>query len=166
MYIQSYMVSTPKSAPATAGRITWQCACFNTRKAARAVTRFYDDMLEPSGLTATQLTMLGAISISGPARISLLAELLVLDKTTLTRNLKLLETAAMVTIAAGEDRRERIVALTPQGAEAVERALPHWRAAQRRIVEHLGEARWHRLVDDLSDLEGIVSRPGSPTRAN
>ena len=153
------MVSNTKSSPATAGRITWQCACFNTRKAARAVTRFYDDMLEPSGLKATQLTMLGAISISGPARMSDLADMLALDKTTLTRNLKLMEAGGLIAMAQGADRRARIVSLTRAGADALERALPLWREAQRRAVEHLGEARWRRLVADLADLEGLV--PGA-----
>ncbi len=155
MYIQLNMVSTPKPAHATAGRITWQCACFNTRKAARAVTRFYDDMLEPSGLKATQLTMLGAISISGTARMSELADMLELDKTTLTRNLKLLEAGGLIAIAAGADRRARVVALTGAGADALERALPRWREAQRRMAEHLGEARWRGLVEDLAKLDTL-----------
>ena len=149
------MVSAAKSSPSGAGRITWQCGCFNTRKAARAVTRFYDGMLAPSGLKATQLTMLGAISISGPARMSELAEMLALDKTTLTRNLKLLEAAGLIAIAAGADRRARVVALTGAGTDALERALPRWREAQRRMAEHLGEARMRRLVDDLAELEHL-----------
>ncbi len=149
------MVSTAKSAHSAAGRITWQCACFNTRKAARAVTRFYDDMLAPSGLKATQLTMLGAISISGPTRMSELADMLALDKTTLTRNLTLLEAGGLIAIAAGADRRVRVVALTRAGADAVDRALPRWREAQRRIVEHLGEVRWRRLVADLAEIDAL-----------
>ena len=149
------MESASRSAQSTGGRITWQCACFNSRKAARAVTRFYDDMLAPSGLKATQLTMLGAISILGTARMSELASLVALDKTTLTRNLKLLQGDDLIAIVAGADRRVRGVALTRTGADALERALPLWREAQRRMVEHLGEARWHRLVADLAEFDGI-----------
>ncbi len=149
------MDSTSISAQAVGGRITWQCACFNTRKAARAVTRFYDDMVAPSGLKATQLTMLGAISISGPTRMSELAEMLALDKTTVTRNLKLLEAGGLIAIAAGADRRVRVVALTGAGTDALEHALPRWREAQRRIVEHLGEARWRRLVADLAEIDAL-----------
>jgi DNA-binding MarR family transcriptional regulator len=150
------MDSNPDGSPAGAGRITWQCACFNTRKAARMVTRFYDDVLAPSGLKATQLTMLGAISISGPTRLSSLAEMLELDKTTLTRNLKRLETDGMIEVARNpEDRRVRIAALTPTGEAALKRALPLWRAAQLRLVEHLGEARWRAFVADLAELEAL-----------
>ncbi len=119
------------------------------------MTRFYDEMLAPSGLKATQLTMLGAISISGPARMSELADMLALDKTTLTRNLKLLEAGGLIVIAAGADRRVRVVALTHAGVDAVDRALPRWREAQRRMVEHLGEARWRRLVADLAEIDAL-----------
>ena len=98
------MESTSKSAQIGGGRITWQCACFNSRKAARAVTRFYDHMLAPSGLKATQLTMLGAISISGTARMSELASLLALDKTTLTRNLRRLQADGLIAIATGTNK--------------------------------------------------------------
>ena len=149
------MDSALKSTPAAAGRITWQCGCFNTRKAARAVTRFYDGMLAPSGLKATQLTMLGAISISGPARMSELADMLALDKTTLTRNLKLLEADGLIAITAGVDRRVRVVALTGAGTDALDSALPLWREAQRRMAEHLGEARWRRLVEDLAEIDAL-----------
>ncbi len=158
------MVSVAKSTPTGAGRITWQCACFNIRKAAREVTRFYDEMLAPSGIKATQFTMLGAVSISGAARMSELSDMLALDKTTLTRNLKPLEADGLIAIAAGADRRERIVSLTGAGTAALERALPNWREAQRRVAEDLGEARWHRLVADLSELESLAmrDRPGGP----
>ena len=143
------------STHSSARRISWQCAFFNTRKAARAVTRFYDGALAPSGLKATQLTMLGAISISGPVRMSELADMLVLDKTTLTRNLKLLEAGGLVAIAAGEDRRERVASLTRPGRDALERALPLWREAQRRVSEHLGAARWRRLIADLAEVDAL-----------
>ena len=149
------MQSASKSSQIRSGRIAWQCACFNSRKAARTVTKFYDDMLAPSGLKATQLTMLGAISILGTAPMSELASLVALDKATLTRNLKLLQSDDLIAIATGSDRRVRIVRLTRTGTDTLERALPLWREAQQRMVEHLGEARWRRLVADLAELNAI-----------
>ena len=150
------MELTLKTAQIGGGRITWQCACFNSRKAARAVTRFYDRMLAPSGLKATQLTMLGAISISGTARMSELASLLALDKTTLTRNLRRLQADGLIAITTGADRRARVVELTHTGTDALERALPLWREAQRRMVEHMGQERWRRLVTDLAEIDALV----------
>lgn len=113
-------------------------------------------MLAPSGLKATQLTMLGAISISGTARMSELASLLALDKTTLTRNLRRLQADGLIAIATGADRRARVVALTHTGTDALERALPLWREAQRRMVEHMGQERWRRLVADLAEIDALV----------
>ena len=150
------MESASESAPIKGGRITWQCACFNSRKAARAVTKFYDDLLAPSGLKATQLTMLGAISILGTAQMSELANLVALDKTTLTRNLKLLQSEGLIAVTTGADRRVRVVGLTRTGTDTLERALPLWREAQQRMVKHLGESRWRRLVSDLAELNVIT----------
>ena len=149
------MKSGSKSVKSKGGRITWHCACFNFRKAARAVTRYYDDMLAPSGLKATQLTMLGAISNLGSARMSELANLVALDKTTLTRNLKPLQAEGLIAITAGADRRVRVVGLTRTGMDALERALPLWREAQQRMIEHLGEAHWRQLVADLTEFDTI-----------
>ncbi len=120
------------------------------------MTRFYDDMLAPSGLKATQMTMLGAISISGTARMSELADMLAIDKTTLTRNFKLLEAGGLIEITAGSDRRERVVSLTQAGTATLERALPRWHEAQRRMLEHFGETRWRRLIADLAELEDLT----------
>ena len=112
-------------------------------------------MLAPSGLKATQLTMLGAISILGTAQMSELASLVALDKATLTRNLKLLQSDGLIAISTGSDRRVRVVRLTNTGTDALERALPLWRKSQQRMVEHLGEPRWRRLVADFAELNAI-----------
>jgi len=101
------------------------------------------------------LTMLGAVSILGAAQMSELASLVALDKATLTRNLKLLQSDGLIAIATGSDRRVRVVKLTSTGTDTLERALPLWRGAQQRMVEHLGESRWRRLVADLAELNAI-----------
>jgi DNA-binding MarR family transcriptional regulator len=67
------------------------CACFNPRKVARAVTQLYDDALRPAGLRVTQFSLLVVVRMAGPVSVTRLAELTVLDRTTLTRNLELLE---------------------------------------------------------------------------
>ncbi len=81
------------------------CACLNVRKAARAVTQLYDEVLQPSGLRATQFNLLVAIALAGEAPVTRLADALVMDRTTLTRNLKPLESQGLITIEAGTDRR-------------------------------------------------------------
>ncbi len=137
--------------PADAAR---NCACFNLRKAARAVTQLYDAALAPSGIRATQFSVLVALALVDGAPLSRVADGLVMDRTTLTRNLRPLERRGWVRIEAGEDRRERNLSLTRSGRAALERALPLWQQAQARVLEHVGGARWARL---LADLQGLVA---------
>lgn len=140
-------------------RVAWHCTCFNVRRAARAVTQYYDDIMAPSGIKSTQFTMLGAVSMMGPASVTRLAEHLALDRTTLTRNLKVLADQGLIEISAGEDRRERVASLTAEGAAAIERATPVWREAQERLTAELGDARWRNLIEDMNDL-GALSAAG------
>ena len=93
------------------------CTCFNLRKAARAVTQYYDDALRPSGLRVTQFSLLSVIKQFGTVNIGTLADEAVMDRTTLTRNLKLLEQEGLVTVTAGDDARVREVSLTAAAQE-------------------------------------------------
>lgn len=127
-----------------------RCACFNLRKATRAVTQLYDDMLRPSGLRATQFSLLTVIWIMGRVSITRLAEEAVLDRTTLARNLDLLEEGGLVRIQAGDDARVREVSLTPAAHETLAAALPYWEKAQAQVTKNLGAARVSRLLADLS----------------
>ncbi len=127
------------------------CACFNLRKAARAVTQLYDEVLAPSGLRGTQFSVLAVISAAGPATMTDLADTLVMDRTTLTRNLKPLLGRGLVERGEGEDRRQRPIAITPAGRDALGQALPLWEKAQARIAGGLGAARWKGMVGDLNE---------------
>ena len=73
------------------GQVVSSCACFNLRKASRVVTQHFDEILKPSGLLITQFTILVAIAMAKSGTINELAERLVMDRTTLTRNLKPME---------------------------------------------------------------------------
>lgn len=139
-----------------AAKIAWRCTCFNTRRAARAVTEFYDRVLQPSGVGAAQFTLLGAIAMLGPGPISRLADNMALDRTTLTRNLKLLQKQGLIGTEPGEDRRERVVSLTEEGEAAFERAKPLWQQAQSHIESEFGAERWRRLQEDLTALSQIA----------
>ena len=127
------------------------CACFNLRKAARAVTQLYDEVLAPSGLRGTQFSVLAVIAAAGSATMTELADTLVMDRTTLTRNLKPLLGRGLVERGEGEDRRQRPIAITAAGREALDQALPLWEKAQARIAGGLGAARWKGMVGDLDE---------------
>jgi DNA-binding MarR family transcriptional regulator len=138
------------------------CACFNLRKAARAVTQLYDAALAPSGVRATQLSVLVALSLAERAPLSRVAEALVMDRTTLTRNLRPLQRRGWVRIEPGEDRRERTLCLTEDGRAALAAAMPHWQRAQARVLAEIGAARW---TDLLTDLHGLISAAREATPA-
>ncbi len=127
-----------------------RCACAMIRRTDRVVTQFYDEILAPSGLYVTQFTTLATIAEAAPITINHLAELLVMDRTTLTRNLELLTKQHLVRIEEGQDRRMRLVFLTQEGEQALRRAWPLWQEAQARIERALGRERFDALLSELA----------------
>ena len=125
------------------------CACLNVRKAARAITQLFDEVLQPTGLRSTQFPLLVVVALLGEAPVTQLAEELVMDRTTLARNLKPLESQGLLTIEAGTDRRRHLVRLTEHGRQALARALPYWEQAQHQVVTRLGHEQWHALQASL-----------------
>ncbi len=131
---------------------TADCACLNFRKASRFITSLYDEYLRPVGLRATQLSLLMALEQTGSVTITSLAEVLLMDRTTLPRDLKPLERKGWVSITEGKDRRKRFIDLTPEGRDLLNRALPLWEQAQIRIQDYMGEDRYTGLLGQLSDI--------------
>src|SRR6266478_2457813 len=107
------------------------CACGRLRRATRALTQLYDDLMAPSALRVTQFSLLRALARDGTARISDLAQTLLLDRTALSRTLDPLVERGLVSIAPGRDARTREVSLTRAGRRAIRAAEPHWQRAQR-----------------------------------
>src|SRR5258705_7331204 len=105
---------------------TGSCASFNFRRAARAVTRFYDQALEPCGIRSTQFTILVGIAKTQPTSISALANVLVIDNTTLTRSLRLLKKQGLVSVSERGAKRQRFLTLTPKGERTLAENLPVW----------------------------------------
>jgi DNA-binding MarR family transcriptional regulator len=117
------------------------CLCFRARRVSRVITRLYDESLRPLGIQATQLTLLSAIAMSGEAggMMGRLAEVLAMDATTLSRNLRPLAARKMVRLGRlPGDRRVRVAKLTPAGERIVAEALPLWTQAHERVVSMLG----------------------------
>ncbi|APR75536.1 Transcriptional regulator, MarR family protein [Minicystis rosea] len=142
--------------------IATQCACVRVRRASRAVTRLYDESLRPLGLQASQLSLLVAIAMHGDdgVPIGTLAAGLVMERTTLTRNLVPLERAGMVRVArAPDDARVRIVVLTRQGERTIASAFPLWEQAQTYVHEQLGAGKVDALGAELSRLVDLTARP-------
>ncbi|NWF62088.1 MAG: MarR family transcriptional regulator [Fischerella sp.] len=124
--------------------------------ATRAVTQLYDDTLKPLGLRGTQFTVLAALMQTGLIKLTDLTNVLSMDRTTLTRNLKPLEEQGLIEITVGEDRRERLVSLTPQGRAVVAEALPLWEQAQTKMVQGLGAEAASTLLALLANSTQIA----------
>src|SRR5260370_34216363 len=116
-----------------------RCVCAALRRTDRAITQFYDTILAKSGVPISQFTLLATLASAGPMAINRFAELLLMDRATLTRHLKPLARQAWVRIEEGEDRRTRIVSLTTAGEQALMRALPPREHAHCHQLHRAGE---------------------------
>lgn len=140
MYIHYWAVKAPLDIAATRG-----CHCLAARRRARELTRLYEKKLRPHGLRATQFSVLAALALKGPTPISELAELLGLERTTLTRSAALLEGSGWVETDRSGDARERPLRLTPAGRRKLEAAFPAWKEVQglvdRQVAQPATQAR-------------------------
>ncbi len=115
------------------------CLCLYSRRTARLLTQFYDDALRPSGMRITQFQLLAAIQQAQPVAHQPLADILGMDRTTLSRNLTILVRDGLAIIAKDKhDKRENRISLTPAGRRSVQRAMPHWQHAQQQLLDRLG----------------------------
>ncbi len=140
-----------------ARRISAECPALRARQASRALGRFFDQALRPIGLQVSQLPLLCAAAIAGEsgAPIGALARAIVIDPTTLTRNVRPLEKAGLLRVARSpHDRRTRVVFLTRAGERMLERAFPAWQRALREANATFGEGR---VADMHAQLGGIVA---------
>ncbi len=114
------------------------CFCLASRQAARKITRLYDSHMQKSGVRATQFTILSQLMLRGEMPIGKLAGILSMERTTLTRNLTLLEQRKWISSKPGADPRSRMIGITGQGQGVVRRSFPHWSKAQAQIGKMLG----------------------------
>jgi len=132
------------------------CACFNVRKASRAISHFYDEALHPAGLRGTQYSLLLAISYVGHEGVGVLADVLATDRTTLSRNLRPLLDSGWVKPVRDDDRRKRTFQLTDEGRAKMEVAIPLWERAQERVAVGLGEDTFEKLRVMANDIVALA----------
>ena len=127
------------------------CFCLASRQAARKITRLFDAVMRESGIRATQFTILSQLMLRGEMPVGRLAGFLGMERTTLTRNLALLEGERWISTKPGEDPRARMIAITAQGRGIVRRTFPFWSKAQGEVGKRLG-------ADGQSALKVLGSR--------
>ena len=134
------------------------CTCGKLREAARAITLLYDNAFKSSGLLSTQLGVLHTIYNSASITISELAGELGMDRTTLTRNLSVLEREGLVNISSGKDHRTRIVTITSKGRTSIAKAIPLWNEVQRKVKQQMGENSWRELMQNLGQFLKVTDQ--------
>jgi DNA-binding MarR family transcriptional regulator len=122
------------------------CNCLAVRQAARHITQFYDQCLAPSGLRTTQFSILAKLKRLGPMTINALAAELVMDRTTLGRNILPLQRESLIAVVKGKtDRRSKELRVTEAGAERLRAAVKGWVEAQTRFEAVFGPDRTAEL---------------------
>lgn len=131
------------------------CNCLALRQATRRLSHIYDGFLESSGVRGTQFSILGMVKSHGGLTINELAEIMVMDRTTLGRNLQPLRRDGLVAIAVGKDRRSREIRLTEAGTAVLRKAVPLWQRAQASFEAQYGRERAAQLRAMLHDISQL-----------
>lgn len=136
------------------------CYCTQFRRSSRALTRLYDAALKDHGIRITQFSLLRALRrLGGAATFSELAEEVVLDTTTISRNVKVLAAAGWVSFQGTEDGREKKIRLSSSGARKIDAAAPSWQIAQDQILasakEIFAARKGDPLIDTLEKLQAL-----------
>ena len=152
-------MSSSRTVPfATTLKVRDTCLCLHMQRAARALARRFDEALRPVGLTNGQFSLLMSLNRPEPPSIGPIAALLAMDRTTLTAALKPLERRGLVLVSPDpNDRRGRLLLLTPQGQASLAAAAPIWEATHREV-----EAGVSGNVDQLRlNLRALCHAPGA-----
>jgi DNA-binding MarR family transcriptional regulator len=129
------------------------CLCLHVQRAARALARRFDEALRPLGLTHGQFSLLMSLNRPQPPAIGPVADLLAMDRITLTAKLKPLERRGLLAVTADDaDRRSRRLHLTPTGRALLASAVPVWKRTHAAIERLLGDGRPDPLRADLRAL--------------
>lgn len=129
----------------------------HVRRTARAVSQFYDNYMQETGITAAQFTILIALVLAPDTSVTKLSTVLGTDRTTLSRSLKPLEEAGIVLTEPGEDKRKKVVTLTKKGKSVLDKAIPYWMEAQEAFVDKMGQGNWQDFISKLNTA-AVISR--------
>ncbi|MEM1201872.1 MAG: MarR family winged helix-turn-helix transcriptional regulator [Acidobacteriota bacterium] len=125
------------------------------KKASRVLTRRYDHALKPTGATGAQFTVLVHLHEGAGRSVSFLAQVLRMERTTLTRNLQVLEAKGWIRMGEEGFRRQREIELSAEGSRVLRSGLPLWQGVQKQLRQELGEDWEHALgvLDHLARLD-------------
>ncbi|MFT5170181.1 MAG: DNA-binding MarR family transcriptional regulator [Candidatus Omnitrophota bacterium] len=128
------------------------CICFNVRKASKVITSVYENMFKDLGITAPQATIINSALTLGPLTVNELAEAVATDRTTLTRNLKIMEREGLIRITAGADKRVKEINCAPKGIELADKMRGLFAEFKDKVDKHIGEERMQALCKELCEV--------------
>ena len=123
------------------------CYCTGLRIATRKVAALYDAALEPTGVNIAQFALLRNIERRQPVSLTELGRALALDRSTMGRNIRVVEKLGLVTTERGEDQRESMVRLSEHGTAVLHEAAPLWQECQSAISKRIGPERLQALSE-------------------
>ena len=127
------------------------CMCLSIRKASRNITQAYNDEFKGLGINITQFSVMAILAGTGKQTITKVAHQLGSERTTVTRDIVILEKKKLINIVLGADKRERLIAISKKGTEILDLARPRWKSAQLKI-EHL----LTNQIDNLRSNLGLL----------
>lgn len=142
------------------------CACATTRRLSRLLTQLYDGHLRPIGIEAPQYNLLSVVGHKPGVNQATLGAIMASDKTTISRNLRLMEQKGWIAATPSADRRERGFSLTAAGQQLLASAHPHWQAAQSEFQATLTPAEWASMWAILRKVTTAAHRMTADSAAN
>ncbi len=140
----------------TAQRMTSECVGARVRTLNRVITRIYDKHLRELGLKFSQMNILTSVTLRGPISPGRVAQILGIEKSTLSRNVRILESNGWIESRPGEVGNSLLLSATPKGRRLLQKASPSWREAQEEVTSLLGDrttAAIRRGFDRVQELE-------------
>ena len=144
--------TTRKSSRAADAAGEMHCTCALIRRSARQITQTYDAALKDTGLRITQYSILANLDREKGLSITELANVMVIDRTTLTRNLRPLQRDGLVVLSDGPDKRSRALTLTDEGRKLFKTARPLWRETERKVRQGMDSEELGRLRQLLAQV--------------
>lgn len=131
------------------------CHCLNMRRASHSITDYYNSILSPCNINLNQFSLLKNIKKMEPINVSDLAIEMRLDRTTMVRNIKIMEERGYIIDTSPEGTRNRQLQLSDKGNTVLNESITLWNKAQDNVLEYLGEENINILTDLLSKIENI-----------
>lgn len=128
------------------------CILRHVSRVSRAVVAAYDPALAPFGLTGHQFNLMMTLGNMGPMTVGALADTLGMDASGIPRAIRPLTDEGLIAVERGEDRRQRVLSLTPLGRKRLDTATPAWSRIQTELLDTIGASRWQSLLVDLRAL--------------